>query len=65
MPATLENETVQFAETFNRIRDEVAKFIVGQKDIVENVLTAICCGGHAVSCREGRRRDHRARQRDQ
>ncbi len=47
-PSGLETDAVQFAETFRSIRDEVGKFIVGQKDIIENVLTAVCCGGHVL-----------------
>lgn len=38
----------QFVTTFQRIRDEVAKFIVGQDEIVEDVLLAIVSGGHVL-----------------
>ncbi len=38
----------QFIATFNRIRNEIAKFIVGQETIVEDVLIAIICGGHVL-----------------
>ena len=38
----------QFVTRFNTIRDEIAKFIVGQEDIVEDVLIAIICGGHVL-----------------
>ena len=38
----------QFVNKFHRIRDEVGKFIVGQQDIVEDVLLAIVCGGHVL-----------------
>lgn len=44
----LKDEAAHFTETFQRIRQEVSKFIVGQDDIIENVLIAICCGGHAL-----------------
>ena len=44
----LKDEASHFTETFHRIRTEVYKFIVGQDDIIENVLIAICCGGHAL-----------------
>lgn len=37
-----------FRSTFAKIRAEVAKFIVGQDDIVEHVLIAIICGGHVL-----------------
>jgi MoxR-like ATPase len=33
---------------FNRIRSEVQKVIVGQEDVIEEVLIAIFCGGHAI-----------------
>lgn len=46
--STLETNTIHFSETFLRIRTEVGKFIVGQTDIIDNVLTAICCGGHVL-----------------
>ena len=46
--AALNAEAQHFTETFGRIKEEVAKFIVGQEDIIENVLIAICCGGHAL-----------------
>ena len=38
----------EFGETFQRIREEVGKFIVGQTQIVEDVLIAIVCGGHVL-----------------
>ena len=37
-----------FIDTFQRIRGEVSKFIVGQETIVERVLIAIVCGGHVL-----------------
>ncbi len=37
-----------FTETFERIRAEIATFIVGQKDTVEAVLLSIVCGGHVL-----------------
>jgi MoxR-like ATPase len=48
MSHTIETSAQHFNETFKRIRDEVSKFIVGQDDIIENVLIAICCGGHVL-----------------
>ena len=38
----------RFVNTFNRIREEVGKFIVGQQDIIEHVLLAIVSGGHVL-----------------
>jgi MoxR-like ATPase len=37
-----------FKETFEKLRAEVSKFIVGQQDIIEGVLTSILCGGHVL-----------------
>jgi MoxR-like ATPase len=44
----LENEAQKFRDTFLTIRTEVSKFIVGQTDIIDNVLTAVVCGGHVL-----------------
>ena len=44
----IEAEAAHFTTTFQTIREEVGKFIVGQDDIVENVLISICCGGHVL-----------------
>ena len=43
-----EQSAQHFQATFERIRAEISKFIVGQHDIVENVLIAIICGGHVL-----------------
>lgn len=40
--------TERFVSTFNRIRKEIGKFIVGQDDIVEHVLLAVISGGHVL-----------------
>lgn len=45
---TPEQSAIHFQETFEKIRAEVSKFIVGQTDIVENVLISIICGGHVL-----------------
>jgi MoxR-like ATPase len=37
-----------FHDSFEKLRSEVSKFIVGQKDIIESVLTAVVCGGHVL-----------------
>ena len=44
----IEARTEQFTTTFTRITEEVKKFIVGQDEIIENVIIAICCGGHVL-----------------
>jgi MoxR-like ATPase len=38
----------RFVTTFDRIRDEIGKFIVGQREIVEHVLLAVVSGGHVL-----------------
>ena len=38
----------KFIETFNRIREEIGKFIVGQEEIIEQVLLAVVSGGHVL-----------------
>lgn len=47
-PADTEQRVTEFVETFNRIRNEISKFIVGQENIIEDVLIAIVCGGHVL-----------------
>jgi len=37
-----------FRTTFSLIKQEVSKFIVGQEDIIEDVLNAVTCGGHVL-----------------
>jgi MoxR-like ATPase len=36
------------AETFGRLRAELAKVIVGQNEVIEQVLVAVCARGHAL-----------------
>jgi len=38
----------RFTEVFTRVRDEVARVVVGQRDAVEQVLMAIFSGGHVL-----------------
>jgi MoxR-like ATPase len=38
----------QFNVTFKILKDEIGKFIVGQKNIVEKVLIAVVAGGHVL-----------------
>lgn len=37
-----------FSETFEKIRNEINKMIVGQKDVVDGVLSALMVGGHVL-----------------
>ena len=41
-------EVKQFNQTFERLRDEVGKVIVGQKQVVEELLIALFSGGHCL-----------------
>jgi MoxR-like ATPase len=43
-----EQSAQHFKDTFEKIRAEISKFIVGQQEIVEGVLIAIVCGGHVL-----------------
>ena len=43
-----EQAAAHFRETFERLRAEISKFIVGHQEIVEQVLIAATCGGHVL-----------------
>lgn len=43
-----EQQSEEFSQNFKSVREEIAKFIVGQDEVVENVLVAILCGGHVL-----------------
>lgn len=43
-----EQDAIWFRETFNRIRTEVGKAVVGQDDIVEHVLIGMAANGHVL-----------------
>lgn len=44
----MEAEINHFKETFRKVQEEVSRFIVGQDDIIEDVLISIICGGHVL-----------------
>ena len=44
----LDARVQQFKSTFQRIRDEMGRMIVGQQEIVEGVLVAFFAGGHVL-----------------
>ncbi len=44
----LEAKVEQFKASFLRVRDEMAKMMVGQQAVVEGVLTAFFAGGHVL-----------------
>ncbi|MCA9069892.1 MAG: AAA family ATPase, partial [Planctomycetaceae bacterium] len=44
----LQVEVQKFQEDVQRMRDEVGRVIVGQRDIVDGVLYALIAGGHVL-----------------
>src|SRR5262245_15398948 len=46
--AAIKEQLDQFRADFLRLRQEIAKVIVGQDDIVEGTLTALIAGGHVL-----------------
>ncbi|HET7658271.1 MAG TPA: MoxR family ATPase [Bacillales bacterium] len=44
----MENQITEAAEKIEDIQAEIARFIVGQKEVVEQVLWAVFAGGHAL-----------------
>lgn len=43
-----EQRILFFCETFESIKREIGKMIVGQEQVVDGVLTALCAGGHVL-----------------
>jgi MoxR-like ATPase len=41
-------ETKNFRDTFDRLRDSIARAIVGQDHVIEATLTALICGGNVL-----------------
>jgi ABC-type uncharacterized transport system fused permease/ATPase subunit len=37
-----------FRETFDRLRAELGKVIIGQREVIEEILTALFAGGHVL-----------------
>ena len=48
MTTTPPADADQFRATFQRIKNEIAKVIVGQNDVIEGVLVAFFAGGHVL-----------------
>lgn len=44
----LESQAAAFCEAFHRLRSEMEKFLVGQRDTIHGVLTAFFAEGHAL-----------------
>src|SRR5210317_970609 len=38
----------QFRTTFDKIKTEVGRMMVGQEDVIDGVLTALMAGGHVL-----------------
>ncbi len=47
-PSDAASEVKDFCETFERIRAEMGKMMVGQREIVDGVLVAFFAGGHVL-----------------
>lgn len=48
MTTATESTVEHFKGTFDCIRTAVSTFIVGQQEIIDDILIAICCGGHVL-----------------
>ena len=46
--ASLESQVAAFRATFQRLREEMGRRIVGQEEILDGVLTAFFAGGHVL-----------------
>ncbi len=44
----IKEQVEEFRDGFARLRDEIAKVIVGQREIIEGTLTALIAGGHVL-----------------
>jgi len=44
----MEQLVEHFQQTFKAVQEEVSRFIVGQDEIIEDVLISICCRGHVL-----------------
>ena len=41
------------AEKYAALKKEIAKVIIGQDEVIDRLLIALFCKGHALLCREG------------
>ena len=44
----IEKELAEFRESYERVREEIAKVVVGQTEVVQNTLVALFSGGHCL-----------------
>jgi len=47
-PIVLQAEADHFKKTFNEVRSEIARMIIGQERVVESTLYALFCGGNVL-----------------
>ncbi|WP_298866345.1 MoxR family ATPase [uncultured Gimesia sp.] len=47
-PTVLQAEADHFKKTFNEVRSEIARMIIGQERVVESTLYALFCGGNVL-----------------
>jgi len=43
-----EDKVAEFTSTFRNLHSEISKFIVGQENIIDDVLISVICGGHVL-----------------
>lgn len=48
LPESPEKAAAYFSESFQRIKDEISKTVVGQKDVVDQLLISLFSRGHCV-----------------
>lgn len=46
--STFENRLTEVRQLLDTVRGEIARVIVGQRELVEEVLACVVCGGHAL-----------------
>jgi len=44
----VQEQVAAFGQDFQRVREEIAKVVVGHQDVVDGLLTCLLCGGHAL-----------------
>ena len=44
----VQERVAAFGQDFQRVREEIAKVVVGHQDVVDGLLTCLLCGGHAL-----------------
>lgn len=44
----VQEQVAQFGQDFQQVRTEIAKVIVGHRDVIDGLLACLLCGGHAL-----------------